>query len=166
MILSVIALAVGATAAPLAPELEPLRFLVGYCWRSTTQSREDETHCYRTIYGGQHIRDRYRVRAKEGVREGERLFSVARDRNGTRIVFGEWSNDGEVRGMITSEPSGLIFGKEENDGQSVSYYLTRRMQQQGLDSYQEIIFAGDNPYLNPQTKYYRLPKGSRDVPKD
>lgn len=158
MLINLLTGAALAAQPPLLAELKPLGFLAGYCWRGTTQDREEETHCYEAVFGGKHIRDRYRaVRAGE-VRQGERLFSVDRVGDGVTVVFTEWKDTGEVsNGMLSSERGYLLFLEKQIDGRAVSFQALATLQPLGPDSYVEVVLAGDNPELNPRTRFRRLP---------
>ncbi len=61
--------------APLRAELEPLRFLVGGCWRGEFRNGALDTHCFESVYGGRHIRDRHEVKGPDGLYRGETLYS-------------------------------------------------------------------------------------------
>jgi hypothetical protein len=62
-------------AAPLAPALQPFKFLVGHCWRTTLKEGPIDTHCY--AMDGTRIRDRHNVR-KDGaiIYSGTAVFSM------------------------------------------------------------------------------------------
>ena len=51
----------GTPPAPLRAELEPLRFLLGHCWRGEFRNGSVDVHCFESVYGGQHVRDRHEV---------------------------------------------------------------------------------------------------------
>ena len=67
-----------AAAAPAPPELQPLQFLVGHCWRTTLKEGPTDTHCFSTSQDGERVLDRHAVR-KDGaiIYTGESVFSVA-----------------------------------------------------------------------------------------
>ena len=106
-------LAVAAAAAgsgpPLAqPQLNPLASFAGHCW--TGQASADgavDTHCFESVYGGQHIRDRHVVTVGgKAVYRGETLYSVEQG----NITFTYWSSLGGVgRGTLRAAGAVLNF---------------------------------------------------------
>ena len=86
-------IAIFAAAAAFAqPALQPWSALTGHCWRGPAPGNSGiDTHCFESIYGGQHIRDRHVV-TNDGraVYEGETLYSV----HGPQVVFTYWNSLG------------------------------------------------------------------------
>lgn len=54
MLLTVLALAAApAVQPPLRAELEPMRFLVGHCWRGEMKGgAQHDTHCFEPVFDG------------------------------------------------------------------------------------------------------------------
>ena len=105
-----IAAALALAAAP--PALQPLRFLVGHCWRTTLKEGPTDTHCFAEI-GGQ-IRDRHAVR-KDGhvIYTGESLISAVKTGLHYRYEGSTGLNyDGPIR--VTGEK--IIFDSTDNTG--------------------------------------------------
>ena len=88
-----------ATAAGFAqPLLEPWSTLADHCWSGPAPGKKGtDTHCFESLYGGQHIRDRHSVTV-EGrvVYAGETIYSVA----GPKVIFTYWNSLG---GLGTGE---------------------------------------------------------------
>ena len=96
MLIALIAAGLAAAQPALRPELEPMRFLVGHCWRGAmAKGAKHDTHCFEPVFDGQHVRDRHeallapaRLRAVE--REALAVFAAriarARVREGRRRV--------------------------------------------------------------------------------
>jgi hypothetical protein len=104
-----------AVSAPpaLRSELEPLRFLVGHCWRGEMKGgAQEDTHCFEPVFDGQHVRDRHEVKeGGEGVYRGETLYSW--DGGSGRVAYVYWNSLGGVsRGAMVPAPGRLDFGGE------------------------------------------------------
>ena len=86
-----------ASAAFAQPLLEPWSALAGHCWSGPAPGKGTDTHCFESVYGGQHIRDRHSVTVDgRVVYAGETIYSVA----GPKIVFTYWNSLG---GLGTGE---------------------------------------------------------------
>jgi len=74
------------------PALQPWSYLVGHCWVGEAPgSAGEDKHCFESVYGGQHIRDRHVVTV--GGREvyaGESLYSA----KGPDVIFTYWNSLG------------------------------------------------------------------------
>ena len=91
MIAALILLA--SAAGPIAqPRLAPFAPLVGHCWAGPVPGNPGtDRHCFESVYGGQHIRDRHVVTVgASDVYEGETLYSV----KGSQVVFTYWNSLG------------------------------------------------------------------------
>jgi hypothetical protein len=117
------AIAASAAAPPLRAELEPMRFLVGHCWRGPMkQGAEQDVHCFEPVFDGQHIRDRHEVTGGAAIYRGETLYSW----NGAakRIDYVYWNSLGGVsRGSMEPKRDLFDFGGETYvgaDGRRVS----------------------------------------------
>jgi len=93
MIASTLLLAAAPTALAQAP-LQPFSALIGHCWAGPLDGVPGtDTHCFESVFGGQHVRDRHRV--VSGGREvyaGETLYSA----KGARVIFTYWNSLGGV----------------------------------------------------------------------
>ena len=90
--LSLTLLMSAAAAATAQPALAPFEPLVGHCWRGDAPGGQGiDTHCFKAVYGGEHIRDRHSVTidGKE-VYSGESLYSA----KGTEVIFTYWNSLG------------------------------------------------------------------------
>ena len=78
----------GALAQPL---LQPFSMLIGHCWSASIELPGTDTHCFESVYGGQHVRDRHKVVASgHEVYAGETLYSV----KGSQVIFTYWNSLG------------------------------------------------------------------------
>ena len=79
------------SAAAAQPLLEPWSVLVGHCWAGPAPGKGTDTHCFESVYGGQHIRDRHSVTVDgRVVYSGETLYSAA----GPKVIFTYWNSLG------------------------------------------------------------------------
>ena len=143
--------------APLRAELEPLRFLIGRCWRGEfKQTGQEDTHCFESVYGGQHVRDRHEVTGKPEIYRGESLYSW----NGERglVEYTYWNSAGGVsRGAMTAKPGVLDFGNEEHrrsDGTRISFSTVWR--RAGEDAYEVVSAASNSPTGERIVRYSRV----------
>lgn len=96
--------AMAATAQPL---LEPWSTLIGHCWTGPAPGKGTDTHCFESLYGGQHIRDRHSVTVDgREVYAGETIYSAA----GPKVIFTYWNSLG-----------GLGTGEAKIDGSTWSF---------------------------------------------
>ena len=98
MLVSILAVA-AASASPIAQSpLHPWATLVGHCWTGPAPGNQGvDRHCFESVYGGQHIRDRHVVTVDgRDVYEGEALYSA----KGPQVVFTYWNSLG---GLGTGE---------------------------------------------------------------
>jgi hypothetical protein len=92
MIGFLIASAASLSTAIAEPPLRPWSALVGHCWSGAAPGNAGiDRHCFESVYGGQHVRDRHSVTVggKE-VYAGESLYSA----KGTHIIFTYWNSLG------------------------------------------------------------------------
>lgn len=97
-------------AAPaLAPELQPLGFLVGGCWRATFPGgSQTDTHCYTPMLGGRLVRDRHVVEGASEPYSGETIYRW--DPEARRIRYDYYASDGGTSaGSVEPTPAGLDF---------------------------------------------------------
>ena len=117
MSLALLAAALAAPAQPvLRPELEPLRFLVGHCWRGEMKGGAGaDTPCFERVFDGQHVRDRHEVTGSGKDYRGETLYSW--DGAAGRVAYVYWNSLGGVsRGTMVPKAETLDFGDETYKG--------------------------------------------------
>jgi hypothetical protein len=107
-----------APAALAQPPLQPLTALIGHCWAGPAPGNAGtDKHCFESVYGGQHVRDRHSVTVNgKEVYAGESVFSAKGPQviftywnslgglgTGTAVVAGdEWRFSGTIHGTATS----------------------------------------------------------------
>jgi hypothetical protein len=91
MIGSLLALA-AASANFAEPPLQPLAALVGHCWAGPAPGNSGtDRHCFESVYGGQHVRDRHVVTVDgHDVYAGESIYSA----KGPAVIFTYWNSLG------------------------------------------------------------------------
>lgn len=100
-----IALLIAASLAQ-AP-LQPWSAFIGHCWSGPAPGRGVDTHCFESVYGGQHVRDRHEVKVDgTPVYSGETLYSV----EGQEVTFTYWNSLGGVgRGKAIAKGAEIDF---------------------------------------------------------
>jgi hypothetical protein len=90
-----------------APDLSAFKPFVGACWRADFSAKVRDTHCFQSIYGGAHVRDRHEVRdSGKVVYAGETTYSA----DGPDLVFTYVNSMGGVgQGKVGAEGSLLGF---------------------------------------------------------
>ena len=142
---------------PVAAEpgkLAPLDFLVGHCWQGEFKARSEvDTHCFESVYGGKHVRDRHEVTGGKGVYRGETIFSWNAKLG--QVEYTYWNSLGGVsRGTMTPKGELLDFGNESyvgSDGKTMSIATSWRP---ASDSY-EVISVKNGVTGGPVTVYRR-----------
>jgi hypothetical protein len=90
--LIIVAQAAAVSAGFAQPPLQPWAELVGHCWVGSAPGNSGtDKHCFESVYGGQHVRDRHVVTV--GGREvyaGETIYSA----KGPRVIFTYWNSLG------------------------------------------------------------------------
>jgi hypothetical protein len=125
-------IAMALQGATLTPELQPLAFLVGSCWRATfPNSTQTDTHCYTAMLGGRYVRDLHVVEGAPSPYSGETVYRW--DPTTRRIRYDYYASDGGYSGG-TAEPTatGLDFPEEAyvgGDGQRLT--LRNRLVREG-----------------------------------
>ena len=137
-------LMLAAAANPLAqPQLQPFAALVGHCFVGPLPGNDGtDRHCFESVYGGQHVRDRHVVTVDgKDVYEGETLYSA----RGGQVIFTYWNSLG---GLGTGEAkfagaswhfSGTVHGTPDGKEQPIAIDWTL-----GPDGY-EVSSAGERP---------------------
>ena len=146
--------AIGAQLPSLPPAFQPMAFLVGHCWEGKLGTGETDTHCFDTIYDGQHVRDRHEVTGG-GQYRGETIYS----REGQVVSFTYWNSLGGVsRGTLTKRGERLDFGVERHrtkDGRE--FGISTYWQRQGPGSYQAVTSSAELASINGTVTYRRVP---------
>ena len=90
MMISILALTIASALAQ--PPLQPWAALVGHCWVGDAPGNTGtDKHCFETVYGGQHIRDRHQVSVGgKVVYSGEAIYSA----KGPQVIFTYWNSLG------------------------------------------------------------------------
>ena len=106
------AMALQAAPSPVAPELQPLAFLVGSCWRATFPgTTQTDTHCYTAMHGGRHVRDRHVVEGAAAPYSGETIYRW--DPQARQIRYDYYASDGGYsRGAAVPGADGISFPDE------------------------------------------------------
>jgi hypothetical protein len=92
MLASLLVLGASSTATIAEPALQPWATLVGHCWVGEAPGNSGtDKHCFESVYGGQHIRDRHVVSVGgRDVYAGETIYSA----KGAQILFTYWNSLG------------------------------------------------------------------------
>jgi hypothetical protein len=111
-LLAAFVLAVQSAPAPLTPELQPLAFLVGSCWRATfPDGTQTDTHCFTVLPGGRQIRDTHVVEGAPEPYAGETIYRW--DPEARRIRYDYYASDGGYSaGTAQPTATGLSFPEE------------------------------------------------------
>ena len=100
-----IGLLMAAGAAFAQPPLQPWAALVGHCFSGPAPVPAGiDKHCFDSVYGGQHVRDRHVVTVGgKDVYAGETIYSA----RGVEVIFTYWNSIG---GLGTGKA--LVAGDE------------------------------------------------------
>jgi len=156
MIAFLAALALAPAQPALAPGLEPMRFLIGRCWRGRLpKPAEEDVHCFDAVYDGKHVRDVHEVQANgTTVYRGETIYTA----DGAEATYTYWSSDGGImRGAMHAAPDGLDFGRSTfrgADGREIA--LSTFWRRIGDDAYEAVTRSMDTPSLNRTVRYTRV----------
>ena len=161
-IIAVLLLGLAAAPSPAAegPKLraglEPLGFLIGHCWRGEFRNGSVDTHCFESVFGGQHVRDRHEVTGPNAPYLGETLYSWNGEAN--RVDYTYWNSAGGVsRGSMVPKGDSLDFGNETYtgpDGRKTT--ISTRWRKVGADAYEAISTAGADPTGSRVVRYTRV----------
>jgi hypothetical protein len=145
-----------APAAPLRAELEPLRFLLGHCWRGEFKDNAVDVHCFESVFGGRHVRDRHEVQGPGAPYSGETLYSW--NAEAKRVEYTYWNSSGGVsRGTMAAEPGALVFGDQVYtgpDGRKTT--ISTRWRRVGAEAYETVSTAGADPTGSRVVRYTRV----------
>ena len=146
----------GGAPPPLRAELEPLRFLLGHCWRGEFKSGAVDVHCFESAYGGQHVRDRHEVNGTGAPYRGETLYSW--DGSAKRVGYTYWNSSGGVsRGTMAGKGDELDFGDETYtgaDGRKMT--ISTLWRKVGTESYETVSRSGAHPTGSRVVRYKRV----------
>ena len=141
---------------PLRAELEPLRFLLGHCWRGEFRNGSVDTHCFESAYGGQHVRDRHEVKGPGAPYRGETLYSW--DGASKRVGYTYWNSSGGVsRGTMAAKGEALDFGDETYtgaDGRKMT--ISTMWRKAGADAYEAVSTSAADPTGSRVVRYRRV----------
>jgi len=135
-----------AAASSLAqPPLQPFSALVGHCFVGPLPGSEgSDRHCFESVYGGQHVRDRHVVTVGgKSVYEGETIYSA----KGGQVIFTYWNSLGGLgTGTANLAPdlwrfSGTVHGT--SDGKEQPIAISWKLTSDGYD----VSSAGEVPRL-------------------
>jgi hypothetical protein len=137
-------LVMAATASPMAqPPLQPFAPLVGHCFVGPLPGSEGtDRHCFESVYGGQHVRDRHVVTVcGKSVYEGETIYSA----RGGQVIFTYWNSLGGLgTGTASLAPdlwrfSGTVHGTPNGKEQPIA--TSWKLRSDGYD----VSSAGEAP---------------------
>ena len=148
-----------AAPAPAAPQLreglEPLAFLVGHCWRGRFPDGSEDTHCFESVYGGQHVRDRHEVTGGAQPYRGETLYSW--DSRASVVTYTYWNSSGGVsRGTMRAADGRLEFGDEtytDRQGRRATISTQWRLDGEG---YEAVTASRQMPSMNRTVRFTRV----------
>lgn len=145
-----------ASPPPLRAELEPLRFLLGHCWRGEFKNGAVDVHCFESVYGGRHVRDRHEVTGPGGPYRGETLYSWNAETR--RVDFTYWNSSGGVsRGTMAPKGNSLDFGDETYTGpDGRKTVISTQWRKAGADAYEAVNTAGADPTGSRVVRYTRV----------
>ena len=157
MITTLVAVALAAQPPAVRQGLEPLSFLVGHCWRGQFPTGQVDTHCFESVYDGQHIRDRHEVTGGSRPYRGETIYSW--DGAANVVTYTYWNISGGVsRGTMRAEGDRLQFGDETYrgaDGRELR--MATNWRRNGPDSYESATVSADLPTMNRTIHFERVP---------
>jgi len=146
----------GSAPPTLRAELEPLRFLLGHCWRGEFKNGSVDVHCFESAYGGQHVRDRHEVTGPGAPYRGETLYSW--DGSAKRVGYTYWNSSGGVsRGTMAATPEGLDFSDETYagaDGRKLT--ISTMWRKVDADAYETVSRSGNGPTGSRVVRYRRV----------
>lgn len=150
-----IGLAALFAAAALAPQLEPMAFLVDHCWEGEIAPGQRNVHCFDAIEG-KRLRDRHEViQSGRTVYSGETIYEW--DAAGNAVAF-VYSSGGEAvgRGHVRPIEGGLDFGSSSYASSGGSVTIASRWERVGAFAYDAIDSAPDASAFDRTTRYTRL----------
>lgn len=155
--LSILVALAAAAQAPARPELEPMRFLIGHCWRGQLSAKgEQDTHCFESVFDGQHIRDRHEVKGAPKPYSGETIYSWNAKLG--RVEYTYWNSIGGVsRGTMVPQADRLTFDDQiytGADGKQMAISTFWRKIDDG--AYESVTVSKANPTGDRIVRYRRV----------
>lgn len=146
--------------APLRPELAPLTFLTGNCWKGTFPDGVlIDVHCYEVAYDGAFVREVHAVPGETGIYRGETLYHW--DPESEMIHYRYYTNTGGVSdGTAGMDGDALRFPDEIHryaDGRVQIF--SSQLERIGEDSYRVVsndVTDGANPVEVYSMVYERI----------
>lgn len=136
MLALLVALSAQAQQPALNPQLAPLAFVTGSCWRGTfPDGRRSDTHCFAPIYGGAFVRDTHVVEGAPQPYSGETLYRW--DSALERIEYDYYASDGShSAGGVVPAANGLGFPAEGHRGaDGTETFIRSSWTRDGPDAY-------------------------------
>lgn len=134
--------AVSAAPTPaLVPELQPLAFLVGSCWRASFPGGQaTDTHCYTAMLGGRYIRDVHVVAGGPPGYGGESIYRW--DPQTRSIRYDYYASDGgHSSGSAVPTGAGIDFPDDHYVGGDGAAMTLRTVQTGGAAGYTRVSSA-------------------------
>jgi hypothetical protein len=117
-----LATAVAADAPPTP--YQPLRFLIGHCWKGKlADGKQTDEHCFTWIYDQKFVRDLHVVKAAgQPDRRGESIYLWNPTSKLLEYIYIE-SDGGASRGNVLTQGTALVFPPTSylEDGKNVTY---------------------------------------------
>ena len=143
-----------ADTPQLRDELQPLGFLLDACWTGTfPDGVQKDTHCFKRVFNGQHIRDDHVVKGGQSLYQGETLYSWDGANNTISYVY--WNSLGGVStGTATPTDDGINFPDESYTGpDGTQVVVSTRWENITADGYDSLTVE---KYSNGKTRERRL----------
>jgi len=114
--LALMAILAAAASTPAGqPALQPWSYLVGHCWVGDAPGGAgQDKHCFESVYGGQHVRDRHVVTVGgRDVYAGESIYSAK-----GQAVFAnpEWRCSGTIHATANGREQPMSATWRKVDG--------------------------------------------------
>jgi len=138
VMVAAVSASVGAAAGD---PLQPLAFLAGHCYKGTIAERkDDDTHCFSWMYGGQALRDVHTVRGTgHPDYVGETTYYW--DSAAKRIEYLYVENAGGImRGTVEPGEGALVFPATRYvaGGESMTLRVRWTLQDDGYEAWSEM----------------------------
>ena len=154
-------MAPSCAADTLTPQLAPLAFLAGSCWRASFPGGQmTDTHCFSPILNGHFLRDRHVVSQAPDPYLGETIYRW--DAAAGRIHYDYYASDGShSAGTAQAAPNGLAFTEEQHDSADGNPMQIRSSwTREGPDAYTALAEAreGDTWRTLFRLRFTRIPQ--------
>ena len=146
-----------ASPPPLRAGLEPLRFLLGHCWRGEFKDGAVDTHCFESVYGGRHIRDRHEVTGTRRPLSRRDALQLERRGEAGRLYLLELVGRGQPRldgaeGRMRSTSATRPIPAP--DGRKMT--ISTMWRKAGADAYEAVSTGGADPTGSRVVRYTRV----------